>query len=291
MGHAAHLRSRLLPAYYYGTLPLRKVGGWFASRQGWYPLAVVYYHRVADRAANPWTISNREFSRQLDWLHRNFELISLAAAQQRIAAGSNTRPAVCITFDDGYAENCEHALPQLIARGIPVTYFVASRFILNQSPFPHDAERGEPLPPNTVAQLRSLAAQGIEIGAHTRSHADLGPISDTAVLWKEIAGSREDLEQAVGHPVRFFAFPYGQYSNLHVKAFRIARQAGFSGVCSAYGGYNFPGADPFHLQRIHGDPCFLRLRSWLNLDPRIAASVERFDDSEGAPARAAATTG
>ena len=43
-------------------------------------------------------------------------------------------------------------------------------------------------------------------------------------------------------------------------AFRVAYEAGYDGVCSAYGGYNFPGDDPFHLRRIHADPEFIRLQ-------------------------------
>ena len=36
-------------------------------------------------------------------------------------------------------------------------------------------------------------------------------------------------------------------------AFQLARIAGYKGVCSGYGGFNFPGDDAFHLQRIHVD--------------------------------------
>ena len=69
----------------------------------------------------------------------------------------------------------------------------------------------------------------------------------------EIAGSKHELNSAIGRDVRYFAFPYGKHENLSAAAFRIAFEAGFDGVCSAYGGYNFPGDDPFHLRRFHGD--------------------------------------
>jgi hypothetical protein len=51
----------------------------------------------------------------------------------------------------------------------------------------------------------------------------------------------------------------------------MAKQAGYEGVCSAYGGYNFPGDDAFHLQRIHGDDDMLRMKNWLSVDPRKLA--------------------
>ena len=269
-------RPRLLPLYYYGTWPLRKLGLQIARCFAKSPIMVLYYHRVADRSTNPWTISNRDFVRQIDWLSRHFDLISLGEAQRRLASGNNRTSAVCITFDDGYAENCDHALPLLIERRIPVTYFVASHFVLNNQPFPHDVARGEALSPNTVTQLRSLAADGIDIGAHTRSHADLGRLTRYDALWNEIAGSRADLEQMLGQAVRYFAFPYGQITNLSAAAVQVARDAEFAGVCSAYGGYNIPGCDPFHLQRIHGDPHLPRFKNWMMFDPRIALGVRRW---------------
>ena len=93
-----------------------------------------------------------------------FDLISLAEVQRRIA-GRNHRPAVAITFDDGYAINCDLAMPLLIAERIPCTYFVCNDPVLRQIPFAHDQQIGRPLPPNTLKQLRGLAKAGIEIGA------------------------------------------------------------------------------------------------------------------------------
>jgi len=134
-----------------------------------------------------------------------------------------------------------------------------------------------PLQPNTVQQLQALANAGVEIGAHTRTHRDLGCACDRETLRSEIVGSREELQEIIDRPIHYFAFPYGQHANLNQEGFRIARDAGFAGVCSAYGGYNFPGADPFHLQRLHADPHFLRLKNWLSFDPRLLTSVQRFE--------------
>lgn len=273
----AHWKRWLLPAYYYGSLPLRSIGSTLASAVGQQPIAIVFYHRVADQSPSPWTITHAHFARQIEWLSRNFELISLSEAQRRLREQSNRRPAVSITFDDGYAENCWQALPTLIARGIPFTYFVATQFIERGEPFPHDVKRGDPRPPNTVEQLRSLAAAGVEIGAHTRTHADLGPITSPDQLRAEITGSRDDLQNWIDRPVRFFAFPYGQHANLNPLAFQIAREAQFDAVCSAYGGYNAPGEDSFHLQRIHADPDFPRFKNWLTFEPRFVAGVRRYE--------------
>jgi peptidoglycan/xylan/chitin deacetylase (PgdA/CDA1 family) len=268
-------KRQCLGAYYRASLPYRRWWMRRAAAAGKAPVMVLFYHRVADEPSGPCTISRTEFTQQMDWLADQFDLVSLEEAQRRIRHGS-TRPAVSITFDDGYAENCEHALPLLIKRQIPCTYFVCTRHVVRGLPFPHDMARNQPHQPNTIEQLRALASAGVEIGAHTRTHADLGRIHDNKRLRDEVVYAGQELAAAVGCPVRYFAFPFGQHENLNIEAFRMTREAGYEAVCSAYGGFNLPGDDPFHLQRIHGDPEMLRLKNWLTVDPRKLAGVERF---------------
>jgi peptidoglycan/xylan/chitin deacetylase (PgdA/CDA1 family) len=257
-----------LHAYYVSTLSARRLAAAQRSAQQFDPIRILFYHRVADDHVNDWTISTRGFARQIDWLRRHFDLVGLEEAQARIAAGRNDRPTACITFDDGYADNVRFAVPLLLRRRVPFTYFVATNHVLGGEPFPHDVAAGRPLAANTLDHLRQMAAAGVEIGAHTRSHADLGKPMSPEVMFDEIVGSKRELESALGCNVRYFAFPYGQHGNLSTAAFRMAFEAGFVGVCSAHGGYNFPGDDPFHLRRIHADPQFIRMKNWLTVDPR-----------------------
>jgi peptidoglycan/xylan/chitin deacetylase (PgdA/CDA1 family) len=192
---------------------------------------------------------------------------------------------VTITFDDGYAENCDRALPLLIEYEIPCTYFVSTHYVLDQQCFPHDIARGYRLLPNTVQQLRIMADSGIEIGAHTRTHADMGKIHDPRRIEEEVSRCGDELEQAIGRRVRYFAFPYGLQRNMTSAAFRAAREHGYEGVCSAYGDYNHPGDDGFHIRRIHADSMSV-LRNWATFDPRkITRQVPfdyRRDDNMGA---------
>src|SRR5208283_1899681 len=109
---------------------------------------------------------------QVGWLQRTFELISLEEVQRRLRSGINDRPAVHITFDDGYADNCQTAIPWLIKERIPCTYFVTVQNVLEGRPFGHDLTCGADLAPNSLAEIRAMADAGIEIGAHTYSHAD-----------------------------------------------------------------------------------------------------------------------
>lgn len=264
----------LLSLYYHGTLPARSFTAARLRREHRAPWMVLFYHRVADDRLNPWTISQAAFARQMHWLRKHFDMISLAEGQRRLRAGCNDRPAVTITFDDGYADNCRRGLPLLVELGIPCTYFVTSQNVLGQRPFPHDVKLGHPLAPNTVSEIRELADAGIEIGAHTRTHADLGGLRDPQLLRDELLVPQQELQQITGKPVRYFAFPYGQHANLSQAAFDLARTA-YDGACSAYGGYNFPGDDPFHIQRIAVDDELIRLKNWVTLDGRKLAFHQR----------------
>lgn len=270
-------KNQMLGLYYLATLPQRKHAAVERCAEGTVPIMSLLYHRVADVHPNTWTIDWDRFRYQIEWLEQQFEIVSLAEAQRRIAAKMNTVPTVCITFDDGYAENCEKAIPWLIERRIPITYFVTTDNILSGRAFPHDLEQHCPLPPNTVAEIQAMSDAGIEIGAHTRSHANLGQALSEKELFDEIAGSKHDLEALLDKQVRYFAFPYGLHQNMTPEGFRIAYEAGFTGVCSAYGAYNMPGNDSFHIQRIHGDPQWARFVNWMTVDPRKIYKQVPFD--------------
>jgi hypothetical protein len=99
-----------LHAYYLASRPYRARRQAQRRAAGRAPVSVLFYHRVADDRANPWTIPEKIFARQVDWLRTRFDLVSLEEAQRRIRSGRNDRPAVSITFDDGYADNCRFAL-------------------------------------------------------------------------------------------------------------------------------------------------------------------------------------
>ena len=119
-------KDHLLRWYYLATLPHRRQSSARRKAQGQVPMQVLFYHRVADDHPNDWTISLKSFSTQIDWLQEQFDIVSLQEAQRRIECGQNDIPTVSITFDDGYADNCKTAVPYLLEREIPFTYFVTT---------------------------------------------------------------------------------------------------------------------------------------------------------------------
>jgi peptidoglycan/xylan/chitin deacetylase (PgdA/CDA1 family) len=268
-------RRFLLTLYRQASGPYRQRRQSRMTAAGRAPISVLVFHRIADDRANAWTTPTRTFLQAIRWLKPRFDMISLEQAQSRLRAGSNPRPAVAITFDDGYAVNCRLALPLLIEERIPCTYFVCTQPVLEGTPFAHDQAMGNHLRPNSIEQLRSLSRAGIEIGAHSRTHPDFGRITDPATLRDELVIARDELADAIGQPIRYFAFPFGGPRNLTADAFQLARSAGYEGVLSAYGGYNFADGDPFHLKRRGAEGSMARLKNWTTFDPLHDRRIRR----------------
>ena len=94
-------------------------------------VSILIYHRVIPEKDPlfPEQVSAADFDLQMRLLARWFEVLPLAEAINRIRDGSLPRRAACVTFDDGYADNAEIALPILMRHGVPATFFLASGFI------------------------------------------------------------------------------------------------------------------------------------------------------------------
>ena len=86
-------KAILLNAYYYGSSPCRWYLGRRAAAAGHVPVVVLFYHRIADQHPTSCTTSNREFRRQITWLRRNCDLVSLARSSSGSATKSIIGPA------------------------------------------------------------------------------------------------------------------------------------------------------------------------------------------------------
>jgi peptidoglycan/xylan/chitin deacetylase (PgdA/CDA1 family) len=250
------------------SMPYRACLNCRDAARGALPIPALFYHRVADTHPTPWTISRGDFESQIDWMAKRFEFVSLDEVQRRVSERASFRSAVAITFDDGYRENLDFALPLLLKRRIPVTYFVTAGNVLSGETFPHDGALGLDLPPHSADEIADLAKEGIDIGVHTMSHRDLGHSLSEAELHEEIVVARETLESMTGGSLRHFAFPFGQLENVNAASLRKVHEAGYASWSSAFGGYNVPGRSIRHILRFHGDPSLVRLSNWLTGDPR-----------------------
>jgi len=94
-------------------------------------LSVVILHRVRKTPDElfPREIDAAGFRERVDWMRRWFNVLPLDDAVAAIARGRLPERALCITFDDGYADNATVALPILREAGVHATFFVATSFL------------------------------------------------------------------------------------------------------------------------------------------------------------------
>lgn len=92
---------------------------------------VLMYHRINKGSIDPWqlSVSPENFEQQLQVLKRYYKVITLQEFVKQQQAQTLRKNSVCLTFDDGYADNYYHARPLLLKYNIPATFFIPSAFI------------------------------------------------------------------------------------------------------------------------------------------------------------------
>jgi peptidoglycan/xylan/chitin deacetylase (PgdA/CDA1 family) len=154
-------------------------------------------------------ISPELFRRHLVWLREHYRVVPLSDLVLSLTdEAQNADHLVSISFDDGYANFAECALPLLEEYGFHSTVFVPSGKVGYYNDWDEGAQGFEKLPLLTYEQMVRLPEKLVEIGSHGISHRRLDLLSaDTA--GRELLESRRDLEEGTGRQVRFFSFPYG----------------------------------------------------------------------------------
>lgn len=159
--------------------------------------------------------------------------------------GERTGKVVGITFDDGYLNNLQQALPVLRRHGFSSTCYVVSD-LLGQTNLWDTAVGIAQTRLMDDVQMRAWVAGGQDIGAHTRHHVHLNAL-DEAAARDQIAGAKVVLEHRLQTPVSDFCYPYGEYSSSHVA---MARKAGFITATTTRRGRCAAGDDLLQLARV-----------------------------------------
>ncbi len=170
-------------------------------------VAVLLYHRVEANASPALRISPAVFEEHMQKLKDAG--ITVISMQDFLAwkRGEKSIPArsALITIDDGFSSTFDVARPILKKYGYPWTCFVYTNFI----------SRGSALTWEQLAQLRD---EGVEIGCHSHSHANLrdtqGRPPELYEEWlkQEISGAKQTLEKRLGIRCATYAYPFGSYS-------------------------------------------------------------------------------
>jgi len=187
---------------------------------------ILLYHAVCEDRDFPSSagtnVSPEMFERQLRHVSSRFSVISLDTMLDE--KKENDGNAIAITFDDGYEDSYENALPVLKKYGLPVAFFLTVSQIGKDWDFPRGSYPGL-----SWEQVREIAQDPlIEIGSHGLRHGDLTKLS-LREAEAEIRSSRVMLEEKLGRPVQYFSYPYGSFSERIKELVRQSNyRAGFS---------------------------------------------------------------
>jgi peptidoglycan/xylan/chitin deacetylase (PgdA/CDA1 family) len=221
-------------------------------------LRALMYHKVNDLWPNPTTVPTTVFAEQMALLDAlGYVPVSLDAVVAHYLDGAPLPPkAVLLTFDDGYRDNLENALPILRRHGFPAVLFVPIGYLDDDRPLPHEESlRVLGVRNETVAweELSELEAGGIRIESHGIGHRPLSEL-DPAEAVREIALSKLRLEERLGREVDAFAFVKGSQADYHPEHASLVQQAGYRLAFTSVSGANGPRTDRFRLRRYNVEP-------------------------------------
>jgi peptidoglycan/xylan/chitin deacetylase (PgdA/CDA1 family) len=171
--------------------------------------------------------------------------VPLRAMLDAASGPRRERPTVAISFDDGYADNYEYALPLLAEYDLHATIFITAGLCDGDAKVRRRFEAlrsvaADEIRPLAWTQVREMRAAGLEIGAHTYSHPNLIRLDRDAAM-HELRLSKDVLEERIGTPVDLMAYPFGKPGRqFNETTVGVAREVGYSYAAAVL----FRGAKP-----------------------------------------------
>ncbi len=201
-----------------------------------YVVPIIMYHHVRDSITTESdSVSLYYFKKQMEFLKKyKYKVIGLEELVEGIKQGKSfPRKSVVLTFDDGFRDNYDNAFPVLKQYQFPVTMFVVISF-LEHSGF------------LTWEQIKIMKEEGISIESHTMTHAYLPDFSKEEIV-RELKESKRILEEKLGQPVLYLAYPIGGF-NREIE--RLVEEAGYKAAFTTNRGYDRFNKDVYALNRI-----------------------------------------
>jgi peptidoglycan/xylan/chitin deacetylase (PgdA/CDA1 family) len=205
---------------------------------------VLMYHAVgrpSDKRFRPWVVSPSLLEEHLAALvESGYELVGTT----EWAAQKEERKYAVLTFDDGYVDFIENALPILTAHRARATAYVVTAYIGDRAHWlPFHCERLRPL--MSWEDLRTIRDSGVEVGSHGNRHLELDVVSPR-VAEIDILRSLATLQQN-GFSPQSFCYPFGYASR---RTRDIVAKAGFTTSCIVGRGLAEPCRDLLRIRRL-----------------------------------------
>ncbi|WP_261303800.1 polysaccharide deacetylase family protein [Paenibacillus andongensis] len=200
-------------------------------------IPVLNYHSVTIDPGNVVVISPAKLEEQLAYLHEHgYTPVSLATFISLIEGnGVEAAPEkpVLLTFDDGYIDNYEQAMPLLAKYAFPATLFI--------SPEMNDQEGYL-----NWEQIKKMQEAGWDIQPHGMTHPHLPQLSADQQAY-EILEARKQIEDKLGTKADVYCYPYGEYNKTTLK---LLKDHGFRYAFTIEQGFATNQQSPYLLKRL-----------------------------------------
>jgi len=205
------------------------------SEASYREIPVLLYHRIG--YTNGYlTITPEKFAADMQiFTDYGYRTIPLAVFEKFLVDGNVELPErpLLITFDDGYADNYEHAFPILQQQQMTAVFYIIAGFL------------GQPDRMN-AEQIRAMDGGGMQFGSHTITHRALSELPGSEIR-DELQTSKNILENILNKEIRTIAYPRGSYNQ---ETIGIAKELGYVGGFTTRNGKCTRQADHFVLNRI-----------------------------------------
>ena len=199
-------------------------------------IPVLMYHAIGYEKGNTARVPKENFKKQMKHLKDNgYETLTLDGAYDFFVENKTIpKKSVVLTFDDGYVDNYVEALPILKEFGFKATIFVITGAVDKSKNYMN------------IEQLKEMEANGMDIQSHTVHHKNLKELSYDKQL-ETLKASKGFLEKTLNKRIKYFAYPYGEYSKESLKA---VKEAGYTMAFSTTGRWSDKADGILTLDRV-----------------------------------------
>lgn len=190
-------------------------------------MPILCYHSVSPDWQSNLSVTPEAFEQHCRWLTRRRSLVELDIAVAHMQpSGHMPSNVMAMTFDDGFADFYEHALPSIVKYRVPCTVFLVAGTLLRKEYVADWIDETPAVPQRvlTLDEVLELRKLGIQFGSHSYAHHDLSTLSDYECEL-DLRESRVLMEDLLSTRIRFLAYPRGIHNE---RVRRGAQRAGFT---------------------------------------------------------------
>lgn len=164
-------------------------------------IPILCYHRIASGRNDAYSVSPETFASHLQVLSDSGYTSVLPDALHDYLLYNKPLPEkpFMITFDDSRIEHIEIAAPELEKRDFRGAFFIMT-VTYNKKGY------------MTTEQIAEMAKRGHTVGLHSWDHVMATKYTDSATWAKQVIEPKNKLEEIIGQPVRYWAYPNGVYN-------------------------------------------------------------------------------